>query len=561
MWAETLPGVARRPASVKELLLFLLIAFAILAPGISSLPPVDRDEPRYETATTQMLASGNFVDIRYQNQPRYLQPAGIYWLQAIPTALFSSPEHRQVWTYRLPSLLGAVVASLITAWAASLIFGAPIGLSAGALLAACVSLGFEARIGKTDGALLASVVVAQFALMRAYLATSLARPASWRVAAAFWAALGIGVLLKGPIIILVSGLTVLALLAVDRKAGWLRGLQVIWGLPLMLAIALPWYLAIGAASHGEFFRIAVGHSLLNKVTNGQQSHGAPFGYHLALFIGSFWPGSILAAAAIPFAWARRREPQVRFLLAWIIPSWIAFELFKTKLPHYVLPTFPAIACLAACALWSPKVAVKPWLKGLFFVFAALWLAVSLALCCAGVIAPAALHLQGGAIPPLVIVLSLCALAALGAVVWYLGKGRPARAIAALTALDFFAGVNAYAATLPGLHGFWLSPAITQAAKRLDPCPNRLLISTPYHEPSLVFLNGPNHTYLADTPQEAADALAKADACGLAVVGDKEDPAFQAEAKALNLAPRAVGMLNGRDYSDNRKLKLTFYKTN
>ena len=550
MWPE-----AGRRANLKELLLFLLVAFAILAPGISSLPPVDRDEPRYETATTQMLASGNFVDIRYQNQPRYLQPAGVYWLQAIPTALFSAPEHRQVWTYRLPSLFGAVAASAITAWAASLIFGAPVGLSAGVLLAACVSLGFEARIGKTDGALLASVVVAQFALMRTYLVSRFGRPASWRVAAAFWAALGIGVLLKGPIILLVTVLTVLALLAADRKAGWLKGLRAAWGLPLMLLIALPWYVAIGEASHGLFYRVAVGHSLLNKVTNGQQAHGAPFGYHLAGFIATFWPGSILGVMAIPFAWARRREPEVKFLLAWIIPSWIAFELFKTKLPHYVLPTFPAIACLAAYALWSPKVAVKPWAKGLFFVFAGLWLALSLALCLAG---PAALHVYGGGIDPLAAALSLCALAALAALIWFLWRGRRELAITALAALGFFAAVDAYAAGLPRLSGFWLSPRITEAAKRLDPCPNRLLISTPFHEPSLVFLNGPAHTDLADTPKEAADRLAKAGACGLAVVGAKEEADFLAEARALAMTPRVLETLQGRDYSDNRKLDLTFY---
>ena len=226
-----MPGEAGRAANLKELLLLLLAAFAILAPGISSLPPVDRDEPRYETATTQMLASGDFTDIRYQNQPRYLQPAGVYWLQAIPTALFSTPGHRQVWTYRLPSLFGAVVASMITAWAASLMFGSRVGLSAGVLLAACVSLGFEARIGKTDGALLASVVVAQFALMRAYLAERLQRPPSWRVAAAFWAALGVGVLLKGPIVLLVSGLTVLALVVWDRRAGLAEGAPPALGRP------------------------------------------------------------------------------------------------------------------------------------------------------------------------------------------------------------------------------------------------------------------------------------------------------------------------------------------
>ncbi len=542
---------AQGRASLKDLCLFLLAALAILAPGLSSLPPVDRDEPRYETATTQMLTSGNFIDIRYQNQPRYLQPAGIYWLQAIPTALFSAMDHRQVWTYRLPSLLGAVLASLVTAWAASLIFGRRIGLSAGVLLAACVSLGLEARIGKTDGALLASVVIAQFALMRTYLNLG----ASWRTAAAFWGALGVGVLLKGPIIILVTGLTVLALVIWDRKAAWLRGLRPLWGGPLMLAIALPWYIAIGEISHGEFYRIAIGHGMMNKVTEGQQAHGAPFGYHLAGFPITFWPGSLMAVMAAPFAWARRREPEVKFLLCWIIPSWIVFEIVKTKLPHYVLPTFPAIACLTALALFNPRVAIKPWLKWVFYAVAALWIALSVVLSGLG---PAFVEIYQGRLNLIAVALAVCTLAAVLAMVWLLWRRKPELAVAAVAVAGFLTGLNVYVASLPSVESFWISPRLTQAAKAADLCPNRLLISTPFHEPSLVFLNGPSHTYLAENPVEAADMLAKAGACGVAVVGAKQQPAFIARAAALSLPLKPAGEVDGRDYADNKKLKLTLY---
>src|SRR5918994_5719599 len=62
----------------------LLVAVALLAflPGFFQVPPVDRDEARYAQATRQMMETGNYLDIRYQEQVRYLQPAGIYWLQA-----------------------------------------------------------------------------------------------------------------------------------------------------------------------------------------------------------------------------------------------------------------------------------------------------------------------------------------------------------------------------------------------------------------------------------------------------------------------------------------------
>ena len=69
-----------------------------------------------------------------------------------------------------------------------------------------------------------------------------------------------------------------------------------------------------------------------------------------LFWVTFWPGATLAGLAAPAVWAARREPGAKFLLAWLVPAWIVFELVVTKLPHYVLPLYPAIAILIAGAI-------------------------------------------------------------------------------------------------------------------------------------------------------------------------------------------------------------------
>jgi 4-amino-4-deoxy-L-arabinose transferase-like glycosyltransferase len=434
---------------------------------------------------------------------------------------------------------------------ASRFLGRQTGLAAGLVLASCLSLGFEARVGKTDAALLASVVVAQFALMQAYLG----QPVSRRMAAAFWVALGVGVMLKGPIIFLVVGSTTLALVLWDRRAAWLNRLRPIWGAPLTLLIAAPWYIAIGVVSGGEFFRTAVGHNLMGKVAAGQQAHGAPFGYHLLAFPLTFWPASLLAVMAAPFVWRERREPAVRFLLCWLVPSWIVFEAVKTKLPHYVLPTFPAIACLAALALFSPKVAVRPWQRGLFFVFLALWVVLSGAL---SVLAPVALWIYQARLDPLAIVLGGCSLISVAGLLWCVWRRKPELTLAAVACASFFTAANVYAAGLPRIDSLWISPRIADMAKTLKPCPESLLVSIPDHEPSLVFLNGPGDTYLAGSPQQAAERMAKAGSCGLAVIGAPQQAAFLARAAELHMPMRPVGQLQGRDYSDNKALNLTFY---
>ncbi len=98
----------------------------------------------------------------------------------------------------------------------------------------------------------------------------------------------------------------------------------------------------------------IGRDFLSKIGSGQESHGAPPGYYLLLFWATFFPGAMLTAPAVPAIWAARREPGAKFLLAWVVPSWIVLEIVITKLPHYVLPIYPAIAILLAGLRGRPQ---------------------------------------------------------------------------------------------------------------------------------------------------------------------------------------------------------------
>ena len=81
-------------------------------PGLAAIPPLDRDEARFAQATRQMLETGDFLRIRFQDEARNKKPAGIYWLQAAAVAAFSTAGSTAIWPYRLPSLIGATAAVL-----------------------------------------------------------------------------------------------------------------------------------------------------------------------------------------------------------------------------------------------------------------------------------------------------------------------------------------------------------------------------------------------------------------------------------------------------------------
>ena len=98
--------------------LLLVVSLLCFLPGFFSIPPVDRDEARFAQATKQMVESGDYIDIRFQDEVRYKKPVGIYWLQAAivrgAEAMGVSEARTRIWLYRIPSLIGAISAVLVS---------------------------------------------------------------------------------------------------------------------------------------------------------------------------------------------------------------------------------------------------------------------------------------------------------------------------------------------------------------------------------------------------------------------------------------------------------------
>ena len=217
----------------------LLVCLLGFLPGIFQIPPVDRDEAYFAQATKQMIETGDYVDIRYQDDVRYRKPVGIYWLQAAvvntASALGLANARTTIWLYRMPSLFGAIGAVLLTYWCALAFVSRRGALLAALMMASCTMLGVEARLAKTDAVLLFTVVAAMAVLARVYLAPRRgdAQPGLGQLAI-FWTALAVGILIKGPMILMVVGLAAATLVVLDRSARWLLALRPVPGLLWLL---------------------------------------------------------------------------------------------------------------------------------------------------------------------------------------------------------------------------------------------------------------------------------------------------------------------------------------
>ena len=135
-------------------------AFVALA-GLWTMPPLDRDETRFAQATAQMLETGDFVSIRFQDRERNKKPAGVYWLQAASVSAFSTVEAREIWAYRIPSVIAVVFAAIFVFFAGRRLYDAQTGFLAALLLSSAPVVAAEATIAKTDGVLLALTCLAQ----------------------------------------------------------------------------------------------------------------------------------------------------------------------------------------------------------------------------------------------------------------------------------------------------------------------------------------------------------------------------------------------------------------
>ncbi|NVN04881.1 glycosyltransferase family 39 protein [Asaia spathodeae] len=533
-----------------------LLTLLIFLPGRMSLVPLDRDEPRYMEASAQMLESGNYVDVRFLDQPRYLQPAGIYWLEAGAQKLFGGPHDRHVaWPYRIPSLIAAVSAVTLTAYLGATLFGGMTGLIAAALLAVSTLLTAEGRMATIDTVLLLDILLVETALLRAYIDQQRNRNTSIGIALLYWGAMGCGLMLKGPVVLIPGLATPLALRIIERQAVWFGRLRPRWGWLITLAVVLPWCIAIGVVSHGAFFSHSVGTNFLGKIGHGQQAHGLPPGFHLVVFLLAFWPGSLFLVLGLPAIWARHREPTVRFLLCWIVPHWLVFEAIATKLPHYVLPTYPAIAILAAATLakWPLTRPRAAWARGLMGLYTLLWGVLALGFVVAGAILlwQSEHRLDYGAL--------IAAFGALPLVLyafWLLWQRQRRRAAWVVIGAAVVVHAGIFLTVIPNLGLLQLAPRAATLYDDYRPCEDSTLVSVSYSEPSLAFLAGSN-TKLLGVPA-AAEYLAANASCALVLVDHKDEAALTAHMLEKGFSLTEYGRVTGLNYSNGHHLDLGLF---
>jgi len=359
-----------RRKEFATLLLLLLLSGALFFFRLGSTGLFDADEPAYAQAAREMLETGDWITPHFNGRPRFDKPILFYWLIMLSYRLFGVSE----FAVRFWSALAGVILVLVIARAARRWLGPPADLLAGLAFTLNVLTALLARAAVTDMLLTLFVTLAVLSGLEV-LAGSPAQ--GRRMATLGWAAMGLAVLVKGPIGIVIPAVALGGMLVLLRELrSGVHRLMPWRGLALFGLIALPWYALVLAANGWAFVEGFVIKHHVARYTGVVSSHAGPIWFYLPVLLVGFFPWS----GFLPRAFWRAgtvargrdaRDPADRLLVAcacWVAGVFVFFSFAGTKLPSYLFPMFPGMALLVAGSGISVESGQAPgWLRGL-----ALW---------------------------------------------------------------------------------------------------------------------------------------------------------------------------------------------
>lgn len=353
--------------------------FAILVAGLllfraflnGVIPLMDKTEARYSEIARIMSETGNWVTLQIDyGIPFWAKPPLSTWLSAISFNIFGVNE----FAARFPYLfLNIIIILLIGKYAKrkGLDFFIP-----GFILLTIPEFLIHTGVVSTDTALAFSVTLVMISFWEGI---NNKNNNVWKYL--FFVGIGLGLLAKGPIIIILTGPPIFVWLLMSKKFKDLwKSFPWVIGVLITAIIAVPWYYLAEQRTPGFFDYFIIGEHFKRFLDSSWQ--GDKYGYPKQQAMGMIWV--FLFVFSLPWIqllivklWKNRslliQNKWVLFLLLWLIWTPLFFTVSKSLIHPYIMPIMVPIALLIT--YWwkqfkSPKTLVKGALvfPGLALVF-------------------------------------------------------------------------------------------------------------------------------------------------------------------------------------------------
>jgi 4-amino-4-deoxy-L-arabinose transferase-like glycosyltransferase len=360
------------PLSWRTIFLLVVVLAMFYWLGTGSVTLYDRDEPRFAQPAKEMLFAKSWRDwiVPHLNgEMHFHKPPLPYWQMALSFSVLGVSD----FSARLFSGLWTAITAGVLARYLSQRFSKMTGLVGGLALGTSLMVVIEAKLCTADATLGLLTLLGVVSLWEIYRGANLLR-----YKLVLWLATGIAILAKGPTVFLVLAGLVAVLLIVDKDRRWFLRTGFWWGVPLSLAIGLPWYILANHLSGGALVERFVGYDLVKRVKMPVEGHRGFPGFYVLTGIIDTWPWSAFLAPVAIFAWRNRNDQDIKFLFAWLLGPTLILELMATKMVHYWLVILPAYIVLLAIMMdrWicGPDTADwQRWRRPVTICLAAVWL--------------------------------------------------------------------------------------------------------------------------------------------------------------------------------------------
>lgn len=522
-----------KPAFWVLFALFLIVWFYAL--GARTLVP--SDEGRYAEMAREMVSTGDWITPRLDGLKYFEKPPLQTWMNALTFEVFGLGE----WQARLWSGLCGLLGVALVLHAGRRVFNPWVGTTAAIVLASSFWWAGLSHINVLDTGLSGMMTLTLCGMLLAQRdGASDAERRNWMWVS--WAGMALAFLSKGPIGIVLPGavLVLYTLISRDWKL-WMR-LHLVSGLILFFVIAAPWFVlvAIKNPEHPHFFFVVQN---IERFTSPIAHRPGAIYYFVPMLVAGIVPWLGLLFQSL---WAGRHEaapttfrPKLMLLL-WAGFIFFFFSISSSKLPHYILPIFPALALLIACHLRDASARSWNIAAGLLALIAVAGLAVVPRLAHFG---HEPLEVTGyAATQPWVIAACVIMLTASLTVFWLTRKKHAELATIATLALatgGFFGGQLVILGTETyGQYraGYLLVPAITA-----ELTPQTTLYTIGTYEQSLPFYLRHTMITVGETNDELDFGLNQQPELGV-----KNIDAF---IPRWNVAQKAVAIMRPKDYAE------------
>ena len=315
----------------KYVIALLLLSFVFFFHGIGSYSLKEPDEGRYAEIPREMVELHDYV-VPHLDYTRYFEkPPLFYWAVAASYKVFGISE----WSFRFPNALSALLCVVALYFGARRWIGREVAFLSSVILMSSLGFFAMARIVTLDMFFSLWLFLALLCFYGYYRER---RPLFIYL---FYVAMGLSTLTKGPVCIILIGVTIFVFLLFEKNLSFLLELKWVSGLAVYLIVIIPWIVAISLREKEFLYFFVVDQNILRFLTTKHKRTGSLL-YFFPVLFGGMLPWSLFIPRSFARLWKRK---ELKLFLIWTIVVFAFFTVSKSKLPPYILPVFPAVSLI------------------------------------------------------------------------------------------------------------------------------------------------------------------------------------------------------------------------